>query len=72
MQFTNLTPDKTPAGDLLPLISGLRYFYFLFVAPASYIDFYFSRNKYRNEELITRLYTETSDRTLLTSFNVRK
>jgi hypothetical protein len=36
MQFTNLTPDKTPTGDPLPLASGLRYFYFLFVAPSIY------------------------------------
>ena len=68
--FTNLTPDTAPTGAPLPLGSGTRYFYFRFVAPSNYVDFFLSRNRYANEELITRLYTETSDTSLLTIYNV--
>ena len=71
MSFTNLTPDQTPTGTPLPLTSGLRYFYFLFIAPNSFIDLFLSRNRYSNEEYITRLYSNTSDASLLTSTNVR-
>lgn len=71
MSFINLTPDISPSGTPLPLISGLRYFYFSFIASSSFIDLYFSRNQYRNEEYITKLYTSNSSTSLLTTVYVK-
>jgi hypothetical protein len=71
MAFTNLIPDVTPSGGSLPMGSGMRYFYFSFVSPVNYVDFYLSRNRYSNEEHITRLYTQSSATSLLTSTYVR-
>lgn len=71
ISFTNVTPDRTPTGSVLTLGSGIRYFYFLFVSPGSFVDIFLSRNMYRNEEYITRLYTPTSSTSLLTTTNVK-
>lgn len=67
MSFTNLTPDTNPDGTRFPLGSfGIRYFYFTFVPTTTSIDVFLSRNIYRNEESITRVFTGQSPISLLT------
>lgn len=73
MSFVNLTPDKYPDESILNnpgLTYGTRYFYFTFVATATSVNVFLSRNRYRNEEYITKLFTPTSSRSLLTTTNV--
>jgi hypothetical protein len=61
MSFTNLTPDTNPDGSRFQRGSfGIRYFYFTFVPTTVSLEVYLTRNIYRNEEFITRIFTPQS------------
>lgn len=72
MSFTNLTPDVNPDGSRFigTMVSGIRYFYFTFVATTPSIDVFLTRNVYRNEESITRVFTSQSPISLLIQKNL--
>lgn len=71
MSFTNLTPDVNPDGSRFPVgTQGIRYFYFSFVPTTSPVNVFLTRNIYRNEESITRIFTAQSPINLLTQQNV--
>jgi len=73
MSFTNLTPDVNPDGSRFPSGTtpfGIRYFYFTFVPTTTSVDVFLTRNMYRNEESITRVFTTQSPTSLLTQANV--
>jgi hypothetical protein len=73
MSFTNLTPDKNPDGTNFQTGTttfGVRYFYFTFIPSSSSVRVFLSRNIYRNEEVITRVFTTQSPISLLTRTNV--
>ena len=73
MSFTNLTPDVNPDGSSFQIGTtpfGVRYFYFTFVPSSSSVSVFLARNIYRNEELITRVFTAQSPISLLTLTNI--
>lgn len=72
MSFTNLTPDVNPDGSRFTtiVISGIRYFYFTFTPTTPSIDVFLTRNIYKNEESITRVFTQESPISLLTTKNL--
>lgn len=68
MQFTNLVPDTNPDGSrFIGGSIGIRYFYFTFIATTKWIDVFLTRNIYRNEESITKIFTRVSNASLLLS-----
>ena len=73
MSFTNLTPDVNPDGSRFQTGTttfGVRYFYFTFIPSSTSISVFLTRNIYRNEEVITRVFTSQSPNSLLTAANV--
>lgn len=70
MSFINLSPDTNPNGaPFIPRL-GVRYFYFSFIPNFSSIQIFLSRNVYRYDEAITRIYTLQSPVSLLTISNI--
>ena len=71
--FINITPDKNPDGTALTnpgITIGTRYFYFTFTSPTPSVGFYLRRNRYYNEEAITRIFTRISGDSHLITKNV--
>lgn len=72
MSFTNLTPDVNADGSRFPVGTpfGIRYFYFTFVPTTASVSVFLTRNIYRNEESITRIFLTQSPASLLTPTNI--